>query len=53
MAVHYLKLPLSEKAFSALRANGASAALEVAHAAYSASSALPEPLLRSLRDDWA
>jgi hypothetical protein len=53
MAVHYLKLPLSERAFAALRAGNVAVALEVTHAAYSASAPLPEPLLRSLLDDWS
>ena len=53
MAVHYLKFPLSERALGVLRAASAPIALEVAHAAYSASAPLPAGTLQSLRDDFS
>ena len=52
MAVHYLKFPMSEAAFAAFR-GGAPVRLEVEHAAYSASTTLPEATVQSLRDDFA
>jgi hypothetical protein len=53
MAVHYLKFPLSESAFTTLSAGREPVALEVAHAAYSAIAPLPPATLQSLRDDFA
>ena len=53
MAVHYLKFPLSESAYSAFLAGSAPVTLEVEHAAYSAVTDLPPATLQSLRDDFA
>ncbi len=52
MAVHYLKVPLSESALAALRSGKVEVALEVEHPAYSASAALAAATLQSLRDDF-
>lgn len=53
MAVHYLKFPLNDAAFEALRGGTAPVALEVAHPAYSAVAPLGAATLQSLRDDFA
>jgi len=53
MAVHYLKFPLSDAALSALKSGSAAVAIEVAHAAYTASAWLSPATLQSLRDDFA
>ena len=53
MAVHYLKFPLTESALLALKAGSVPIALEVDHAAYSASAPLSAATLQSLRDDLA
>jgi hypothetical protein len=53
MAVHYLKFPMTEAAFSAFRDGSAAVSLEVAHPAYMARTELPAATLKSLRDDFA
>lgn len=53
MAVHYLKLPLSQSAFEGLRSGSAKLALELDHPAYSAIAELGPATLQSLRDDFA
>jgi hypothetical protein len=53
MAVHYLKLPMTEATFAAFRDGSAPVSLEVAHPAYSASTELSAATLKSLRDDFA
>jgi hypothetical protein len=52
MAVHYLKIPLSPSAFTALVGGSEPVALEVAHPAYSASAQLSPATRQSLRDDF-
>jgi hypothetical protein len=53
MAVHYLKFPMTEAAFTAFRDGSAKVSLEVAHPAYTASTELSAATLQSLRDDFA
>lgn len=53
MAVHYLKFPLSESAYTAFMAGSAPVTLEVEHPAYSAVATLSPAMLQSLRDDFA
>lgn len=52
MAVHYVKFPLGERAFTALRDGSAPVFLEVEHPAYAASAALSPATLASLREDF-
>jgi hypothetical protein len=53
MAVHYIKFPLTESAFSALMSGTVPISLEVEHAAYSAVAELSAATRLSLRDDFS
>ena len=52
MAVHYLKFPFTASALQAFMDGSVEVALEVEHAAYSASAPLSPATLQSLRDDF-
>jgi hypothetical protein len=52
MAVHYLKFPMTEAAFTAFKNGGVPVVFEVTHPSYEASAELPAITLQSLRDDF-